>query len=613
MAVAGQQRRSGLGRQKLHPPAHLIGIWAHLIRVPLQRDVLGNGELAVGDAGRLGDAARLVTGANFHVLVGEAALEAEDDMAACFREGVQTRKLGIRSGIERGNDDELVGGKVGRRGIDEIDLRIHPVERIVERPDDVVVALVGIVLEFELVEGRLRIVADVDGDVVALAQVHELRAKALEVCADRRGFEKGRVWLVVLAQQAAPIGLEGIGRASPVPVLEHVGAVGEMAEGLQAQLTRVGRPLRITLRLGFDEQEILPALERTRHVAAEGDLGARQFVLRRMIDVDTGDVERMRRVKMVHARLHAVGVAAPIEIEILRDELTRPVVTPYKVDLPGKVIRDEAALKRRESGIDARIDRAVCGREVFPVVDTVAPVIEPELVIELVEVGEARTDPADEGRLHVRPTRVVIFSLVVNLIAYYRRVVLHVLDEGDDDPLRRLPKNWVGDVHILALAVKVLALRRDREHVRMLSREPGRDRVGRRANDYLDAGLVHRVKDAVDVGEVEDALLRFFRAPGRFCNAHDGDARLLHHAHVLVETVVGRIFVVIGRTKRMVGKAGGPAASEGCDASASLAARMVDRVMDRARTGRRFIRTYPLQARPVGRRRSWNEVTEWQE
>jgi hypothetical protein len=42
----------------------------------------------------------------------------------------------------------------------------------------------------------------------------------------------------------------------------------------------------------------------------------------------------------------------------------------------------------------------------------------------------------------------------------------------------------------------------------------------------------------------------FFRAPGRFCNAHDGDARLLHHAHVLVETVVGRIFVVIGRTEK---------------------------------------------------------------
>ncbi len=205
MTVASQQRRSGLGRQKLHPPAHLIGIWAHLIRIPLQRDVLGNGELTVGDAGRLGDAARLVTGANFHVLVGEAALEAEDDMAACFREGVQTRKLGIRSGIERWNDDELVGGKVGRRGIDEIDLRIHPVERIVERPDDVVVALVGIVFELELVEGRLRIVADVDGDVVALAQVHERRAKALEVCADSRGFEKGRVWLVILAQQAAPI------------------------------------------------------------------------------------------------------------------------------------------------------------------------------------------------------------------------------------------------------------------------------------------------------------------------------------------------------------------------------------------------------------------------
>ena len=48
------------------------------------------------------------------------------------------------------------------------------------------------------------------------------------------------------------------------------------------------------------------------------------------------------------------------------------------------------------------------------------------------------------------------------------------------------------------------------------------------------------------MGEIGDAFARLHRAPGGFADAHDGDARRLHHRDVRVEPLVGRIFVIIG-------------------------------------------------------------------
>ena len=48
--------------------------------------VLRQGELAVGDYGRLGDGSWLRPGADFHVLVRETALEGLDDVAASLGE-----------------------------------------------------------------------------------------------------------------------------------------------------------------------------------------------------------------------------------------------------------------------------------------------------------------------------------------------------------------------------------------------------------------------------------------------------------------------------------------------------------------------------------------------
>ena len=81
---------------------------------------------------------------------------------------------------------------------------------------------------------------------------------------------------------------------------------------------------------------------------------------------------------------------------------------------------------------------------------------------------------------------------------------------------------------------------------------PGGHRVGRRADDHVDAGALGRVEGAVDMREVEDARLGFLGAPGGFRDADQVDAGLLHHPHVLIHAVevLGHVFVVVRRSEQ---------------------------------------------------------------
>ena len=121
-----------------------------------------------------------------------------------------------------------------------------------------------------------------------------------------------------------------------------------------------------------------------------------------------------------------------------------------------------------------------------------------------------------------------------------------MVDESDNYPLRCLAKSGIRDVHVLAAAVFGRSLGSDDENVRMFPCEPCGNGIGRRSHDDLDPGLVHGVEHAIDVAEVEDARLRFQRAPGGLGDAHDGDSGRLHHSDVFIETIRRRIFLVIG-------------------------------------------------------------------
>ena len=83
------------------------------------------------------------------------------------------------------------------------------------------------------------------------------------------------------------------------------------------------------------------------------------------------------------------------------------------------------------------------------------------------------------------------------------------------------------------------------DDVRMLSIEPGRDGISRRAEDGFDSRVVESIEHAAHPGKLKLAVARFPTAPGGFPDANDGQAGLLHQLDVCVEPVVGRVFRVV--------------------------------------------------------------------
>ncbi len=142
----------------------------------------------------------------------------------------------------------------------------------------------------------------------------------------------------------------------------------------------------------------------------------------------------------------------------------------------------------------------------------------------------------------------VAARLVVDLPADDVRVVLVVRGDAADQALRVEAVGGGIRVHVLAHAVRVLrAVELGRQDFRMLARHPRGDRIGGRAHDDLDAGLAHRVDDAVHPRRLEAAVLRLPQAPCRFAQAHDVEAGRLDHLDVLVQPLVGHVFVIVRR------------------------------------------------------------------
>ena len=136
-----------------------------------------------------------------------------------------------------------------------------------------------------------------------------------------------------------------------------------------------------------------------------------------------------------------------------------------------------------------------------------------------------------------------------------RRMVGDVGDELADHAFAVEAVGGVDDVHDLARAILALAARGDREHARVELDEPAGHRVGRRADDDVDAGAVGCVERAVHVGEVEHARLRFAGAPRGFGDADDVQPRSLHHFHILIDAVDAfhhEVFVIVCCAKKDV-------------------------------------------------------------
>src|SRR3954469_19206747 len=120
-----------------------------------------------------------------------------------------------------------------------------------------------------------------------------------------------------------------------------------------------------------------------------------------MVDIDAGDIQSSCCGEMIHLWLDAIGVTPPVEIEIVGKELIWARVLAHEGGLPSEIVRHESALEFCECGGQACIDGAVHRGEVFPAINTIAPIVEAELLIQRGEVGIAASHPLHESGLHV--------------------------------------------------------------------------------------------------------------------------------------------------------------------------------------------------------------------
>lgn len=184
---------------------------------------------------------------------------------------------------------------------------------------------------------------------------------------------------------------------------------------------------------GFQHEVVLARLKRAGDGAAKGDFPSGQVCLTRVIDIDAGDIQRLRRRKMVDPRLHAVRVTAPFEIEVVGDELVRLGVFPNDGRLPCQILGDLLTLIAGEGAGEAGVDGVFHRRKILPAVNAVAPVIQAEIAIQLPEVRIFLLQAAHEALLHIAANIVVMLGFVIQLPADNRRMVLHMGHQRADN------------------------------------------------------------------------------------------------------------------------------------------------------------------------------------
>ena len=257
---------------------------------------------------------------------------------------------------------------------------------------------------------------------------------------------------------------------------------------------------------------------------------------------------------MVDGRLHAEGITTPFEIEIVGNELVVVRIFAHDVGLPLQEGAHLVAAELVELTAEGFVDGRGHIREVLPGVHTIGPVVEAKVMVHLIEVAiEFLVQVFDEQTLHVVGDRIVVLGLVIHLIADDRRMVGHVGDEPADHALTVETVGGVNDIHDLACAVFAFAVRGDGEHARVELDEPAGHGVGRRTDDDVDVGALGRVEGAVHIGEVEFARLGFAGAPRGFGDANHVEPGVLHHPHILIDTIDAlhhEVFVVVGGAEK---------------------------------------------------------------
>ena len=261
---------------------------------------------------------------------------------------------------------------------------------------------------------------------------------------------------------------------------------------------------------------------------------------------------------MIDSRLHAVGIAVgrflriglPVKVEIVCHELSFAAVLVHDRSLPHKELRCQFPLKIFELRSEGPVDRPPHVRQIVPVCHSIAPVGEAEFPVHGLRGSEKILQIGLKKSLDMFSGCSVMLGLVVQLIADDAVIVPGHFTEFPDHPFRMHTVGRVHDVHDLASAVSLPSVFIREEDLRILLHQPGRHRVGRRADDDIHAHPITQFQRFNQNREIEFPVARLPCAPGRLRDPDHVDARVLHHLKVFLCPFIRHIFRIVRRSQQ---------------------------------------------------------------
>src|ERR1017187_1920678 len=128
------------GQDELCPRADLVIGGRHVPRVVFERQRgLEIGELLIGEASSFAERGRWALPADSGILIGEAALERHEDVAAAVNVISYLLQQGIIGNVKCRNDEEFVGREIGSLREDKVGADVRLIEGAVQLREDGVI------------------------------------------------------------------------------------------------------------------------------------------------------------------------------------------------------------------------------------------------------------------------------------------------------------------------------------------------------------------------------------------------------------------------------------------------------------------------------------------
>ena len=120
--------------------------------------------------------------------------------------------------------------------------------------------------------------------------------------------------------------------------------------------------------------------------------------------------------KMIYIRLHTVGISSPLKIQIVGDKLVFSLIFRNNRCLPAQEFFHQTSLVFFKLCPQTSIDRTTHIRKIFPGIDTIAPVIQTEFVIQSVQIiMKFLPEIFHKAELHILACGSIIFRFIIKL------------------------------------------------------------------------------------------------------------------------------------------------------------------------------------------------------